>query len=370
MTEAEVEEDLQNRLREMRLLPSPVVQVFITLKRSQFFSAIGSVRANGPFALIRPDTRLLDVLAQIGDVDALAGRLFVIRRNDSADRTAPGQATEPTTSPDLVAPPPDDEPSFSGEGGGARLASDSRPAQEPPSNEMDLLVRPGASRTPGETSPRPLVYDPAAGAMREAGSPAQAPAPPARLDRYDWEDVPEYELSQTVLEIDLKALRSGDPKQNIVIRDRDVLYVPVDTGIFYMMGEINRPGVYSFDNREITIKQAIGAIGAGFTPLAWPQRCEIIRREPGTDKQLTIPVDVDAVYAGLADDVLLRDGDLVNVGTHIAAPFLFVIRNSFRFTYGFGFVYDRNFADQDAISNRENPETVARRERALTGLPF
>jgi hypothetical protein len=331
------------------------VQVFVALKRSQFFSAIGSVRTNGPFALVRPDTRLLDVLAQVGDVDALAGKLYIIRRMDPG---ASPSNNEPTSDRprELIAPPPDDDGLQ-----GVTLASDSG-GGDPALREADELIRPDAAGRPRAVSP---------GATAPAAQPAAgAPRGPSGDEGFDWQAVPDYELSQRVIEIDLRALRAGDPRQNLVIRDRDVLYVPVDTGVFYLMGEINRPGVYTFDNREITIKQAIGAIGAGFTPLAWPQRCEVIRREAGTDKQLTIPVDLDAVFAGLADDVLLKDGDVVNVGTHVAAPFLFVIRNSFRFTYGFGFVYDRNFADQDSISGRENPETVRRRERAAQGLPF
>jgi len=104
--------------------------------------------------------------------------------------------------------------------------------------------------------------------------------------------------------------------------------------------------------------------------MAWPQRCELIRREPGTDKQVIRTVNLDAIFAGLEDDFFLRDEDVLNVGTHIVAPFLFVIRNSFRFTYGFGFVYDRNFADKDAYSNRINPEIVEQQRRASRGLSF
>jgi hypothetical protein len=52
------------------------------------------------------------------------------------------------------------------------------------------------------------------------------------------------------------------------------------------------------------------------------------------------------------------------------APFLFVIRNSFRFTYGFGFVYDRNFADKDSYSSKINPEVLEQQRRAQRGLPF
>ena len=172
-----------------------------------------------------------------------------------------------------------------------------------------------------------------------------------------------------MIRIDVRALNNGDPRQNIIVRNRDVIRVPVDTGVYYMMGELNRPGVYGFGGREITIKQAIAAAGS-FGPMAFPMRCEIIRRVPGTDEQITIAVNLDAIFAGLEDDVMLKDDDIINVGTHFVAPFLFVIRNSFRFTYGFGFVYDRNFADQDAINARANPETIDRIQQANRGLPF
>ena len=62
-----------------------------------------------------------------------------------------------------------------------------------------------------------------------------------------------------------------------------------------------------------------------------PLRQWVLKMTDYADRLL--PVDLDAVYAGLEDDVLLREDDLVNVVTHFVAPFLFVIRNSFRFTY-------------------------------------
>ena len=58
------------------------------------------------------------------------------------------------------------------------------------------------------------------------------------------------------------------------------------------------------------------------------------------------------------------------MGTDVLAPFLFVIRNSFRLTYGFGFVYDRNFADQDAVAGKQNPQTIELQRRQQLGLPF
>jgi protein involved in polysaccharide export with SLBB domain len=172
-----------------------------------------------------------------------------------------------------------------------------------------------------------------------------------------------------VIAINVTELKAGDPRYNIVVRDRDVINVPIDTGVFYVMGDVSRPGVYAFGGREITVKQALAVCG-GFSPMAWPQRCELIRREPGTDKQTTRLINMDAIFAGLEEDFYMRDDDILNVGTHFVAPFLFVIRNSFRFTYGFGFVYDRNFADKDAYGGRLNPEVARQQQRAQRGLPF
>jgi 5-formyltetrahydrofolate cyclo-ligase len=61
---------------------------------------------------------------------------------------------------------------------------------------------------------------------------------------------------------------------------------------------------------------------------------------------------------GLDPDLFIKPHDQIRVGTHAIAPFLAAIRNSFRMTYGFGFVYDRNFADYDAFQQQANPKTL------------
>ena len=394
MTEAEIEQDLRLRIQDAQILPDPLVTAVISNKRDQFFTAIGEIRNQGPFQLVRPDTRLLEVLGQLGGVDPLKKKLYVIRRADTGYDRIPDEPLERPASgvdDELIIPPPDDSDysatvfSRIDAGRGAQLAS--AQDQDVTRDELAELLKPEPRRpqsTPqsqpeGRSGFAPLIFDPTTGEMTEAPSStpsddfeddSQAPvAPFEEGDEFDWEAVPDYELSQRVIEVDLQALKSGDPRYNIVIRNRDLIRVPADNAVFYMMGEINRPGVFAFGGREITLKQAI-AISAGFAALAWPSRCEIIRREPGTDKQITVSVNLDRIFAGLEDDVLLRGDDIVNVGTHTIAPFLFIIRNSFRFTYGFGFVYDRNFADQDSIGGNPNPDVVERQRRAALGLPF
>ncbi len=400
MTEREVEADLRKRTVEAGLLTDPIVQVFVQLRRRMYYSIIGAVRQPGTYPISQQEMRVLDAIGLAGDIGPSVKSVYVIRRDDPMGGYAapPGEPsaapTEAESAPaprkDLVIPPPDDgfddsffarmgvgrpnEPETRQDAGGGdvqELDQVVSPAGRPADSE------PGLEAGGGSRPFAPLILDPQTGQLVEMRPQPDEPAddrsrpaePPPGKNDFNWEDVPEFEINQRVIEIDVNALKSGDPRYNIVLRSRDVINVPVDTGIYYMMGEVNRPGVYSFGDRDITLKQAVATVG-GLGPLAWPQRCEVIRQEKGTDKQITIPVNLDAIFAGLEPDLYLRDNDIVNVGTSTLAPFLFVIRNSFRFTYGFGFVYDRNYADVDAYSSRVNPDTLKQARRQTQGLPF
>ena len=96
--------------------------------------------------------------------------------------------------------------------------------------------------------------------------------------------------------------------------------------------------------------------------MAWPTRCEVRRRLDGDREEIT-QWDLARIIEGKDPDFYLKPNDVVRVGTHAIAPLLATIRNSFRFTYGFGFVYDRNFADIDAFSPQINPKDRHRAER-------
>jgi polysaccharide export outer membrane protein len=127
-----------------------------------------------------------------------------------------------------------------------------------------------------------------------------------------------------------------------VIRPNDTIIIPSPkVGEYYMGGHVGRPGVYSLTGRNITLKQAI--ISAGMIdPLGWPERTEIIRRL-GKDREMFVRVNLPKIFAGEQSDIFLRPYDTVNVGTNMIAPFLAAMRGAFRFTYGFGFIYDRNY---------------------------
>jgi len=153
---------------------------------------------------------------------------------------------------------------------------------------------------------------------------------------------------QEVIRIDLKKLRRGDPQENIVLQPGDDIQVPpVAMGIVYVTGQVRSPGPYQLSSgQKTTLKQAILGMAGPMTALAWPTRCELTRRISDS-RETTIPVNLEMIMAGAAPDMFLKPGDIINVGSHPTAQWIAVIRSSFRTTYGFGFVYDRNLADKD-----------------------
>jgi hypothetical protein len=83
-----------------------------------------------------------------------------------------------------------------------------------------------------------------------------------------------------------------------------------------------------------------------------------------------IQLDLDAIFAGNAPDFYLKPNDIVNVGSHAVAGFLAVLRNAFRLSYGFGFVYDRNFADSDTFQAKEQLKVRRNQEALQRGVPL
>ena len=151
---------------------------------------------------------------------------------------------------------------------------------------------------------------------------------------------------QEVIRVDLKALQSGDMTQNIVIRAGDYIQLLYnDVGVFYVMGQVSRPGPYSLQGQRMTLKQTISVAGP-LSPLANMNCCDITRRI-GRDKEVTCRLNLQKLMEGSQPDMFIKPNDIINIGSHPVARWVAVIRNSFRATYGFGFVYDRNLADKD-----------------------
>ena len=173
-------------------------------------------------------------------------------------------------------------------------------------------------------------------------------------ENFTWDQIGTGGVQTRLIKISTDRLSSGDPRYNIVIRPGDSIQVPLDIiGGFYMMGNTNNQGFIELTGRPMTLKMAIAAAG-GLGPLAWPKHCEVIRRI-GRNKEETVMMDLDKIACGAQPDFFIKPNDVVNVGTHPTARWRAVLRNAFRATYGFGFIYDRNFADRDFGTSRPIP---------------
>lgn len=197
---------------------------------------------------------------------------------------------------------------------------------------------------------QPLQKEPATKEMLQKTEPLREKLP----ESFDWDQI-EAERTQTrLIKIPTDKLFGGDHRYNIVIRPGDTIHVPLDIiGEFSIMGNVNNTGFIPITGRPINLKQAIAAAG-GLGPLAWPKSCEVVRRI-GKNKEEIVMVDLDKIASGEQPDFFIKPNDLINVGTHPTARWRAVLRNAFRATYGFGFIYDRNFGDRDFGTSRPIP---------------
>jgi len=222
--------------------------------------------------------------------------------------------------------------------------------QELPAETEPAGPSTGAPTAEGEAQPAP----PSEPAPEEARPPAPRPGYEGteEEDPFGWRRADRSHLAR-IIAISLPQLREGNPRMNVVIRDHDIIQVPfIKPGEFYVWGEVLSPGVYSLAGRRVTVKQAIAA-ARGFGPLAWPKNSVLIRRISDNQEQM-IPLDLEAIWKGKEPDILLKPDDIIAVGTDVRASFYAVMRNAFRMTYGFGFIYDRNFSDPLFVTPKSN----------------
>ncbi len=382
LTEAELEKAIADKYRSSNLIQNAQVSVTVIEARQRTFSILGAVGRPGQYQIVQSDFRLLDALTLAGDVQIQGIEYaYILRKEGSGDATTkPSDTTKPA---DQKTPKPVDPLERKQSRGvidpKARLAS----AGNHPVHLMLLDAPPDAvdrsdggkkvlidgkwvpvktTAAPEKTAAPSNPPTPSAGDTLAPSKPADnataAPTPDAAgtgaaavpsdagaTAKPFAFDAPKPDADLRTIRVPLERLQKGDWQYNVVIRPNDTIIIPAPkVGEYYMGGHVQRPGVYSLTGRQITLKQAI--ISAGMIdPLGWPERTEVIRRI-GRDREMFVRVDLPKIFAGELPDVYLRPYDTVNVGTNALAPFLAALRGSFRFTYGFGFIYDRNFYNQ------------------------
>jgi len=408
LTEAQMEEEIKEILSP-HILKDPVVHVTLLGSQSRVYSILGSaVPRPGRYGIPRHDYRLADALATAGGISQFnISYIYVSRPITGEESLAEPSVGEPSESGvteledveralqpademlEIIAPMAKGRRAADGDlvMASAELATDRELAEaalpeelwplggqyEPTISLEEVLGshaeplaaemgggEPGAGqeggprvewvfrdgkwvpvRVGGAQEPRPGV---------EPGKVSEPLEPKIPAD-YEWQTVGTGGAQRRVIRIPADRLLSGDPHYNIVIRPRDAIHVPFDIiGEFCIMGNVNRQGFIPITGRPMTLKMAIAAAG-GMGPLAWPKRCEVVRRI-GKKREEIVMVDLDKIARGEQPDFFIKPNDLINVGTHPTARWRAVLRNAFRATYGFGFIYDRNFADRDYGTSR------------------
>jgi protein involved in polysaccharide export with SLBB domain len=320
LTEAELEQMIVQAYKDANLIQHAQVSVTVVEARGRAFSILGAVAATGEYAIIESDFRMLNALVQARNITSpFVDYIYVIRRLDkpgSNRTTAPagaGHVPPPTTGPSSEELAPKSEANSPADTVASAAVSESR--------VVHLAAVP-------EQGDKPVM---AADGI---------PAAPAAFEGFKD---PAPEQNVRIIRIPYQGLRAGDLKYNITIHPKDVIYVAdPQTGFYYVGGHVARPGAYTLTGQKMTLKDAI--ISASMLDgLAIPQRTEIIRHiNPA--HEVFVRVDLAKIFAGEEPDVYLKPNDKIMVGTNALAPFLAAIRGGFRISYGFGFLFDRNYA--------------------------
>lgn len=373
LTEAQLETEIQRAYREANLMPNAQVSVSVTQALARTFSILGTIQRPGQYQITQADFRILDALVTAGDITSQGvDYLYVIRREDLGRRTSP--STMPAAAPAMpggTAPAPRTTPGAPGDVLQPRsqaigvnqpvLLAAAAPASTPATpaapagsegryitiDGKQVLVGNQGAATNARSTAAPSAT-PAAAPMTSpaanTGASAMAPTGAPTTRPFEFQN-PMGGGNTRVIRVPLTMLKNGDLRYNIVVHAQDMIIAPLPTtGEYYIDGHVNRTGVYSLTARKISLKQAIAAAG-GFDGLATPTRTDIIRRI-GDDKEIFASVDLDKVFSGQQPDIYLKPNDVVRVGTNAFQPFVASFRNAFRITYGFGFLYDRNYAPQ------------------------
>lgn len=365
LTEPEVAQAIAERMQ--NIVADPLVSVVVEQRRQQLFFLAGAIQGAGPYAVPSADYRLLEALATAGGVPLFIDEIFVIRQiplTDGGGRMSPenegdrfrGTAPAPQRQdgesllnvieelsapgalpgtmggvvPVILQPDRRDDPLID-------LIETPRTTEAAPTRSTADAVAPDRS-----LEPRWRYRD---GRWTRESVQAATRRPIAGRQVDGPRDLRGDLFTQRVIRVPTKPLAAGDARYNIVVRPGDVVHVPAnEIGVFYMDGQVNRPGVYNLPQvGKMTLMRAITS-ASGLSPIAIPERVDLTRMV-GPNEQATIMLDFRAIREGTQPDVYIRRDDVVNVGTNFWATPLAVVRGGFRASYGFGFLLDRNFGN-------------------------
>lgn len=349
LSPSQLEEEIIDILEEKGIMQDATVSVVVQQSRQNLYTIIGAPEEGstrfGPYLIPQPDFRLLQAIAQAGGVSNRIKRILIFRQAALTPEVA-GETTRDGR--ETVAPAPADAgdliEEMVDEGAKPAELNDGATAEDRPAAPAGVE----AGLEGGGNSPR-WVYVDGKFVRVEGGKNAN------NADGFSGPNADGLGgiVAQRILEVPYDKLINGDMRYNVVIRAGDIIRIPNQSaGFVYIMGQTNRPGAYTVPGeQDLTLKQLVASSG-GLSGLAMPNKVDLVRRTDN-NQEITVRLDLAAIFHGNEPDIFLKPDDLINVGSSGAATPLAVIRNGFRFTYGFGFVLDRNFGN-DVFGNQNN----------------
>jgi protein involved in polysaccharide export with SLBB domain len=112
-----------------------------------------------------------------------------------------------------------------------------------------------------------------------------------------------------------KAIHEGDETQNIILDDGDLVFIPALTkssNRVYVFGEVKKPGIYSFNDSEISILDAVTRAG-GVTIFATEESTKVVRGDITRPEVLSSNLESLIEKGDHAQNLSLTNGDLVYV---------------------------------------------------------
>ena len=341
MTEIQLEQVIIQAYREAKLIEKAQVSVTVLEARGRAFSIFGAVTAPGEYGIIDTDFRLMNALVLGRNVSTpFVDYIYVVRRVGEAPLASqPAISVQPTSAPSDQGPTTIPAPATGPSSEELAPKTEANPSPDSVAHAPPDAPAPAAPSEPvatvAKSPPQPVSPAP-------AGHPEKVILA-AQASTFDGFKDPGPPPDVRVIRIPYQALKRGDLEYNIPVRPHDVIYVQEpQVGFYYVGGHVIRPGAYQLTGARVTLKDAI--ISASMLDgIAIPQRTDLIRRV-GPAQEIFVRVDLEKIFAGEQPDIYLKPDDKVVVGTNALAPFLAAVRGAFRITYGFGFLYDRNYA--------------------------
>lgn len=388
LTEAKLEQEIADILSP-NLIKNPSVTVTLLQSQSRYFSIVGQgVAQSSRYEIPRYPIRLTDAIAYAGGIgDFNVSYVYVSRDVRQQDLTSPaGQKGLEQDQKKL-----EDEmleiitPSVQRKQHGIMITS----AEMASRQELEALAAPEGVDIPAEQTvaephkieellpaqpaqQKPHIewvfedgkWKPVEVGVKSTDTAAAKPTTTEPIPGEPTKNIPSdfglgdlgtTETVTRVIKIPVDRLLAGDPRYNIIIRPGDRITVPRDVvGEFWIGGNVNAPNAYALTGRPINLKQAIITAG-GLNAIAQPKKVEVVRRlgknKAGLTQEEIVMVDLAKISSGLQPDFFIKPNDQINVGTSGTSRWQAQLRNAFRATYGFGFIYDRNFADRDYGGN-------------------